>query len=173
MRGWPNCCRSTTVAPDLPRSEPGGERRGPRVTVLTLPGCLHCRRARRLLERRGVAYSEVSMAGIPHFRAVLLEQTGGTTVPQIIVGSEPLGGADDLARLDRRGALTARLAGERFPRPVRVRRFSARCLLRWVLTAPSGRGRRPWRYRTELIDGRGHSLGPVVRAPEGGATPSD
>ncbi|MBS1885700.1 MAG: hypothetical protein JSU06_00765 [Actinobacteria bacterium] len=154
---------------DLRGSERGGDRRRARVTVFTLPGCWHCHRARRLLERRGIVYSEVSMAGIPHFRVVLVEMTGGTTVPQILFDDEPIGGASDLARLDRRGVLTARLAGERFPRPAPIRRFSVRCLARWVLAAPSGRGGGPWRYRTELIDRDGRSLGPAPGRPGGHA----
>ncbi|MGD9734063.1 MAG: glutaredoxin domain-containing protein [Solirubrobacterales bacterium] len=146
-----------------------GDRWQPLVTVYTLPGCRDCRRARRLLERRGIAYSEVSVTRVPNFRAALLELTGGATVPQILVDLVPIGGADVLARLDRRGVLMARLAGERFPRPALVRRFSARRFARWALTAPFGRDGDPWRYQTELIDRDGRSLGPVPRGPGGPA----
>lgn len=129
-----------------------------RVTVFTLPGCIHCRRARQLLDKRRIVFSEVSMAGVPHFRAVLLELTGGSTVPQILFGEEPIGGAADLARLDRRGVLAARLAGERFPRAVRVRRLSVGAVLSWAF-ARSSHPEGPWRYRTELVDRDGRRVG--------------
>lgn len=156
-------------AEDLGDNERRGDGWRALVTVYTLPGCLACRRARRLLERRGIDYTEVSVADTPNFRAALLELTGRATVPQILIDLEPIGGADDLARLDRSGVLMLRIAGERFPRPMLVRHFSARRFARWAITAPFGRGRGPWSYRTELIDRDGRSLGPVPGAPGGRA----
>lgn len=94
------------------------------VTVYTLTGCLHCERARRRLRRDGADFEEIRGNGDPGFRARLLELTGGFTVPQIVIDGEAVGGADELAALDRRGVLAPRLALQRFPHPVVRRRLA-------------------------------------------------
>jgi len=47
--------------------------------------------------------------GVTDFRGLLAERTGGRTVPQIVIRGEPVGGARDLARLQRRGVVRARV----------------------------------------------------------------
>lgn len=110
------------------------------VTLYTLSGCLHCGRARRRLRRHGVNFREVCGDGDPAFRRRLLELTGHGTVPQVIIDGEAVGGADDLARLDRRGVLTPRLEGRAFPHPVITRRLP------------------PWRWAVELRGGDGGTV---------------
>ena len=110
------------------------------VTLYTLSGCPHCVRARRQLARHGARPSEVCGDGDPAFRERLLELTGGTTVPQIVIDGAPVGGADDLARLDRRGVLAARLERRDFPRPVLRRRML------------------PWRWAVDLRDADGQTV---------------
>ncbi len=113
-----------------------------RVVVHVLSGCPHCWRATTLLDRRGVDYEIVSGDGVPGFRRRLRELTGGSTVPQIVIGERPIGGADQLARLNRLGVLEALLAGSPFP-VVRVRqRRWARPQTRWVAEARDASGRR-------------------------------
>jgi glutaredoxin 3 len=92
------------------------------VTLYTLSGCLHCARARRRLGRHGVEFGEVRGDEDPRFRQRLLELTGHDTVPQVVIDGAPVGGADDLARLDRRGVLGPRLERRPFPHPVIARR---------------------------------------------------
>ena len=41
------------------------------------------------------------------FRELLLERTGGFTVPQILIDGEPIGGYVELWELDRAGGLDA------------------------------------------------------------------
>jgi len=102
------------------------------VTVYTLPFCGACSRARALLARRAIAYNEVSGAGVADFRGQLAARTGGATVPQIVIRGVALGGADDLARLDRLGLLLPLVAGDPFPILAdRVRR-TPRSLGRWL-----------------------------------------
>jgi glutaredoxin 3 len=84
----------------------------PKVTVYTKEHCPFCVRARRLLERKGVAYLEVNVEGHEDLRNWLTEATGQKTVPQIFVGERPLGGFSDLDALDREGGLDAILRGE-------------------------------------------------------------
>ena len=84
----------------------------PRVTLYTKSSCPYCVRAKRLLDRKGVAYDEVSVEGRDDLRTWLAETTGQKTVPQVFVGDRPLGGFTDVDALDREGKLDAILRGE-------------------------------------------------------------
>ncbi|MGA2449387.1 MAG: glutaredoxin 3 [Polyangiaceae bacterium] len=75
------------------------------VTIYTTQVCPYCHAAKRLLERRGIAFVEVDVTADEARRAWLREVTGRPTVPQIFFGSEAVGGFDDLAALDRSGQL--------------------------------------------------------------------
>jgi glutaredoxin 3 len=112
------------------------------ITVYVLGGCPHCTRATSLLDRRGIQHEIVSGNGIPGFRRRLQQLTGGSTVPQIVIDGRPIGGADRLARLDRRGVLAALVVGDPLPvtrvRKRRLRRAAA-C---WVAEAFDATGRR-------------------------------
>jgi glutaredoxin 3 len=84
----------------------------PKVTVYTTSYCPYCARAKRLLERKGVAYEEIDAEGKEELRAWLVEKTGQMTVPQIFVGERSLGGFSDIDALDRQGKLDPILRGE-------------------------------------------------------------
>ncbi len=84
----------------------------PKVTVYTTSYCPYCARAKRLLERKGVAYEEIDAEGKDELRAWLVEKTGQMTVPQIFVGERSLGGFSDIDALDRQGKLDPILRGE-------------------------------------------------------------
>jgi glutaredoxin 3 len=128
------------------------------VVIYTLPGCGACLRARSLLRRRDIAFHEISGIGVARFRAMLLERTGRATVPQILIDGEPVGGASDLARLDRLGVLTSVIRRDPFPRPVLIRRFSPLRLVVSLLAAVGGGGCGPWRYEVALVDRDGRRL---------------
>jgi hypothetical protein len=65
---------------------------------------------------------------------------------------EPIGGADALARLDRRGALVARVRGEHFPRAIARRRLSPRDAVIWLLAPLLGATCAPRRCDVELVE---------------------
>jgi len=109
------------------------------IIVYTLPWCPHCARAKALLMRRGLAFREVDGSGVPNFRHRIAELTGGSTVPQIVIDGEPIGGADRLASLDRLGVLAAIARGQRFPITREVRRVSPSSVARWVAGRIRGR----------------------------------
>jgi glutaredoxin 3 len=71
------------------------------ITVYTTRWCGYCVRAKALLDARGLAYEEVGLDDDPEFRARLRGLTGGSTVPQIVIDGEPIGGYTELWRLDR------------------------------------------------------------------------
>jgi glutaredoxin 3 len=64
----------------------------PRIRIYTTRWCGYCVRAKALLESKGLPYEEIALDDDPHFRQMLLELTGGWTVPQILVDEHPIGG---------------------------------------------------------------------------------
>jgi glutaredoxin 3 len=81
-----------------------------RVLVYSTQICPYCVRAKHLLKSRGIAFEEIDVSGDAEARARLVEMTGRRTVPQIFIGEEAIGGFDDLAALDRKGELAAKVA---------------------------------------------------------------
>jgi glutaredoxin 3 len=76
-----------------------------RVEVYTTTYCAHCYRAKLLLDRRGIAYDSIDVTGNHDKRAWLVATTGMRTVPQIFIDGKPIGGARELAALDKSGEL--------------------------------------------------------------------
>jgi glutaredoxin 3 len=84
------------------------------VLVYRTPFCPYCVLAERLLKAKGAAVREIDVSNDPAARSWLLEATNQRTVPQIFINGVSVGGYDDIAALDRRGALD-RLLGEQPP----------------------------------------------------------
>ncbi len=82
-----------------------------KVEIYTKFTCGFCHRAKSLLSGKGVAFEEydITMGG-PKREEMLERSGGGSTVPQIFIGGEHVGGSDDLAALERAGKLDAMLA---------------------------------------------------------------
>jgi glutaredoxin 3 len=72
--------------------------------------CGYCVRAKALLKSRGLEFEEILLDDDPQFRQKLFDLTGGWTVPQIVIGDEPIGGYTELWRLDKSGQLDDKLA---------------------------------------------------------------
>lgn len=85
------------------------------VKIYTRRWCGYCTAAEHLLKQKGVAYEHVDATGDPETRKWLVEVTGRTTVPQIFIDGQSIGGYDDLRALDRAGKLDALLAGKPSP----------------------------------------------------------
>ena len=76
------------------------------VTIYTKPYCPYCIRAVSLLEKKGVAFTEVEAAFDPDKRQEMMQRSGGrATFPQIFVGERHIGGCDDMLALEREGKL--------------------------------------------------------------------
>jgi len=82
-----------------------------KVEIYTKAWCGYCARAKALLGDKGVAFDEydISMGG-PTRDEMLKRAPGQTTVPQIFIDGQHIGGSDDLAALEREGKLDALLA---------------------------------------------------------------
>jgi len=78
----------------------------PSVTIYTKSWCPYCSAAKRLLDDKGVAFTEIDIEKKPEARAEMIRKANGrTTVPQIFIGEKHVGGCDDLYALDDRGQL--------------------------------------------------------------------
>lgn len=81
------------------------------VTIYTRAMCGYCVAAKRLLDRKGVAYVERDASFSPELRQEMIARANGrSTFPQIFIGGYHVGGSDDLHELDRQGKLDALLA---------------------------------------------------------------
>lgn len=82
-----------------------------KVLIYTKAFCPYCARAMRLLGEKTVHVEEVDITlGGPGRAEMLARSNGRTTVPQIFVGEQHVGGFDDLAALERAGKLDTLLA---------------------------------------------------------------
>ena len=76
-----------------------------RVELYTTPFCVLCERARQLLERAGIAFTEIDLSSDPERCCALEALTGGRSAPQIVIDGRPIGGLDALTALARSGRL--------------------------------------------------------------------
>tara|TARA_R110000782_G_scaffold78276_5_gene155129 strand:+ start:5572 stop:5850 length:279 start_codon:yes stop_codon:yes gene_type:complete len=76
------------------------------VEIYTKAFCGYCSRAKALLESKGVSFEEydITMGG-PRRGEMIERASGGTTVPQIFIDGQHIGGSDALSALDRSGKL--------------------------------------------------------------------
>jgi glutaredoxin 3 len=83
----------------------------PKVTIYASAYCPYCMSAKRLLDKKGVLYDEISVDGRSEVRAEMTAKAGGRyTVPQIWIGDLHVGGCDDLYALEDAGRLDTLLA---------------------------------------------------------------
>jgi glutaredoxin 3 len=82
----------------------------PEVEIYTTMFCPYCARARSVLERKNVNYTEIDIMEEPQRRDEMIRRAGGrATVPQIFIDGEHIGGSDELVALDRKGLLDPKL----------------------------------------------------------------
>ena len=82
----------------------------PHVEIYTSPLCGFCFRAKSLLDHKGVAYDEIDVMMNDSRRGEMTERAGGgTSVPQIFINGEHVGGCDELMMLEHQGNLDGKL----------------------------------------------------------------
>ncbi len=81
------------------------------VIIYTTRFCPYCVRAKALLDSKRVSYAEVAIDSDRAQRAIMEQRSGQTSVPQIFIGEQHIGGCDDLHALEAAGELDTRLAG--------------------------------------------------------------
>lgn len=78
--------------------------------VYLTPWCPYCNMAKRLLESRGIAYESIDVTGNHEARAWMAKVSQQSTVPQIFIKGQSIGGFTELSAMDRSGRLSALLA---------------------------------------------------------------
>jgi glutaredoxin 3 len=81
-----------------------------KVEIYTTPWCGYCARAKGLLDKKGVAYEEMDVMEDGPKRTEMRTRSKRSTVPQIFINGQHIGGSDELADLERAGKLDALLA---------------------------------------------------------------
>lgn len=81
------------------------------IEVYTRPGCGYCTLAKRLIESKGKEFKEFNIWSKDEYKTEMTKRSGGaSTVPQIFINGDHIGGSDDLIALDRAGHLDALLS---------------------------------------------------------------
>ncbi len=76
-----------------------------KIDLYTTPYCPYCRRALKLLDDKGVTYTNYDVSNNQLLFDRIKAQTGWNTVPQIFIDDQFIGGCDDLHALDSKGTL--------------------------------------------------------------------
>jgi len=77
----------------------------PDIEIYTTAVCPYCVAAKNFLKQRGVGWREIRVDLDTAARAVMLERARRTSVPQIFINGQHVGGFDDMVALDRAGGL--------------------------------------------------------------------
>ena len=82
----------------------------PKIEVYVKTFCPYCIRARHLLDGKGIAYDVYVIGFDGAKREEMIQRAKGrTTVPQIFIDDQHIGGCDELMALERAGRLDALL----------------------------------------------------------------
>ena len=82
-----------------------------KVEIYTKAFCPCCSRALALLRSKGVEPEDMDITMDRDLRQEMIGRADGrTTVPQVFINGQHVGGSDDLAALDARGGLDPMLA---------------------------------------------------------------
>ena len=79
-----------------------------KIEIYTSIMCPHCSRAVRLLQSKNVNFEQIDVSMNSGLRQSMCLRAGGhTSVPQIFIDNEHIGGCDDLMALEFSGRLDA------------------------------------------------------------------
>lgn len=84
----------------------------PTIEIYTWSSCPFCIRAKALLDKKGVQYTEYCIDGDEAARAKMAQRSQGRrSLPQIFINNQHIGGCDDIYALNAKGQLDPLLAG--------------------------------------------------------------
>jgi len=81
-----------------------------KIEIYTKNYCPYCHRAKELLKIKGVNFTEYDISQNPEREAEMLQRSGRSTVPEIFINDQLIGGCDELFSLDETGALDPLIA---------------------------------------------------------------
>ncbi len=67
--------------------------------------CSYCTAARMLLKKKGLEYEEILIGNDPALREEMIQRSNRTSVPQIFIADQSIGGFDELYELEESGEL--------------------------------------------------------------------
>jgi len=76
-----------------------------RIQIYSTQQCSYCVRAKALLQAKGLDYTETDVADDIDIMQEMITRSGKRTVPQIFIDGDPVGGFDELSRLNAAGKL--------------------------------------------------------------------
>ncbi len=76
-----------------------------KIEIYTKDYCPYCHKAKALLEEKGVPFTEYDVTHDEEKYNEMVKRSGRTTVPEIFIEGELVGGCDDLFALEERGEL--------------------------------------------------------------------
>lgn len=79
------------------------------IVVYSTRYCPYCVRAKALLTRKQMPFTEIMVDSNELLRAEMVAKSGRRTVPQIFINQQPIGGFDELWALDTAGKLDSLL----------------------------------------------------------------
>lgn len=82
-----------------------------KVEIYSKGYCPYCKRAKALLQQKGIEYKEYPIDEQPELREEMVKRAnGGGTVPQIFINDQHIGGCDDMFALESQNKLDIMLA---------------------------------------------------------------
>ncbi|UCG81778.1 MAG: FAD-dependent oxidoreductase [Desulfobacterales bacterium] len=79
------------------------------ITIYSSEGCPFCVKAKSFLAERGIPFEEIEARPGSNAWKEMQEKTGSSSLPQILIRDEPIGGYSDLVNLEATGELNQRL----------------------------------------------------------------
>lgn len=76
-----------------------------KVIMYSTASCPYCERARTLLQQKNVSFTDIRVDVRPELREEMIKKSGRSTVPQIFINGQHIGGCDDLYALEAQGKL--------------------------------------------------------------------
>jgi glutaredoxin 3 len=81
----------------------------PKVEIFCTPFCPYCVRAKNLLEQKNIEYEDIRIDQQPERHQEMITRSNRTSVPQIFIDDDHVGGCDELFALEAEGTLDSRL----------------------------------------------------------------
>ncbi len=81
------------------------------IEVFSGPNCNYCKRAKKLLDGKGVAYADLDISLPEHRDEFARRLPRARAIPQIFIDGEWIGGCEDLELLNEDGRLDKMLSG--------------------------------------------------------------
>ena len=78
---------------------------GAKIKIYGNTSCGFCTAARMLLKKKGLDYEDIPVSNDAQAFAEMRERSGRTSVPQIFINEQAIGGFDELYELEESGEL--------------------------------------------------------------------